>query len=50
MGIEILEDGFGESNDEYYGIFKVISGTDGFDILVDLPDIVIDIPKNNVLR
>lgn len=50
MGIKILDDGFGGSDDEYYGIFKVISGTDGFDIFIELPDVVIDIPKNNVLR
>lgn len=50
MGIKILEDGFGESADEYYGIFKVISDTDGFDTFVELPDIVIDIPENRMLR
>jgi hypothetical protein len=50
MGIKILSDSFGESSDGYYGIFKVISDSDAFDIFTELPDVVIDIPENKVLR
>jgi len=50
MGIKIISDSFGESSDEYYGIFRVISDSDAFDIFTELPDVVIDIPENKVLR
>ena len=50
MGIEILEDGFGGLDDDYYGIFKLVSDTDGFDVFVELPDIIIDIPQNKLVR
>ena len=50
MGIEILEDGFGGSDDEYYGIFKLMSDPDGFDVFVELPDITIDFPPTKVVR
>lgn len=50
MGIEILEDGFGDSTDDYYGIFKVFSDTDALDILSDLPDVQIDFPRERVIR
>ena len=50
MGIEILEDGFGGADDEYYGIFKLMSDSDGFDVFADLPDITIDFPTNRIIR
>ena len=50
MGIEILEDEFCGPDDEYYGIFKVLSDSDAFDVFVDLPDITIDFPRNRTLR
>lgn len=50
MGVEILEDGFGGADDEYYGFFKVISDTDAFDVFSDLPDVHIDFPSHKVIR
>lgn len=50
MGIEILEDSFGGPDDDYYGIFKLISDTEGFDVFVELPDIIIDFPTDRVIR
>jgi hypothetical protein len=50
MGIEILEDGFGGATDDYYGVFKLLSDTEGFDVFVELPDIVIYFPKNKITR
>lgn len=50
MGIEILEDGFGGPDDEYYGFFKLFSDADSFDVFSDLPDITIDFPTNKVIR
>lgn len=50
MGIKILEDGFGGKDDEYYGIFKLMSDSEGFDVFVDLPDITIDFPPSKVVR
>lgn len=50
MGIKILDDGFGSPTDDYYGIFKLSSDTDTFDVFLDLPDITIDFPKNKTVR
>jgi hypothetical protein len=50
MGIKILEDGFGGKDDEYYGIFKLMSDSEGFDVFVELPDITIDFPPSKVVR
>ncbi len=50
MGIKILEDGFGGNDDEYYGIFKLMSDSEGFDVFVEMPDIIIDFPPEKVIR
>ncbi len=50
MGIEILEDEFGGPDDGYYGIFKILSDSDAFDVFADLPDIIIDFPRDKTLR
>ena len=50
MGIEILEDGFGGPEDDYYGFFKLFSDTDSFDVFSDLPDIEIEFPTDRIIR
>lgn len=50
MGINILEDKFGEELDGFYGYFKLKGNGESFDILSEFPNIVLEVPKNKILR
>ena len=51
MGLEILEDGFGESGvDDYYGFFKVGSDSQAFEIFSGFIGIRIELPPGRTLR
>ena len=51
MGMEILEDGFGvPGEDPYYGIFRVRSDGQSFEILSDFSDISLEFPPERTIR
>jgi hypothetical protein len=51
MGLEILEDGFGNPpKDDYYGVFKVSSDPQAFEILSGFIGIKLELPSSRTLR
>jgi hypothetical protein len=50
MGVRILDDKFGEESDGFYGYFRLNGNEESFDILSEFPNVVLEIPKNKILR
>lgn len=51
MGIEILEDAFGiPGSDSFYGIFRVRSESQAFEILSEFQDVSLEFPSDKIIR
>lgn len=50
MGVTIIDDKFGESEDGFYGYFKLNGNEDSFEILSEFPNVVLELPKDKILR
>jgi hypothetical protein len=50
MGINIIEDKFGEIEDGFYGYFRLKGDEDSFEILSEFPNIILEIPRDKILR
>jgi hypothetical protein len=50
LGIQILEDGFSPREEETYGFFKLRSDDFAFEVLSDLSDVTLELPKDRTIR
>ena len=50
LGIEIIEDFFGEPGLDYYGKFYVKSATESFDVIFDFPGVILEMPDKSTIR
>jgi len=50
MGVNIIEDKFGEPVDGFYGYFRLKGNEDSFEILSEFPNVILELPKDKILR
>lgn len=50
LGIEIIEDFFGEPGLDYYGKFYVKSAAESFDVIFDFPGVILEMPDKSTIR
>lgn len=50
LGVEIIEDSFGDPDSDYYGRFYVKSPAESFDIIFDFPGVILEMPDKSTIR